>query len=118
MSKCGSKLMNLDVNYNFTLVEMGMNLVVLANELESPSFLLLMSLRVSQGKHKPQEAKQTPTFILDSFNNFLKVLTYELPNALPPYREVDHKIEVVPRSAPLSKTPYRLNQKELKKFKN
>jgi hypothetical protein len=51
--KCGFKLVNLDVNYNFTLVKMGMNLIVLANELESPSFLLLMSLRISQGKPKP-----------------------------------------------------------------
>jgi hypothetical protein len=116
-AKCGSKLMNLDVN-NFTLVEMGVNLVVLASELESPCFLLLMSLRVSHGEPKPQEAKQPPTFILDSFNKILKVLIDELPDALPPYREVDHKIEVVPRSAPLSKTPYILNQKELEKLKN
>jgi hypothetical protein len=34
-AKSGSKLMNLDVNYNFALVKMGVNLVVLANELKS-----------------------------------------------------------------------------------
>jgi hypothetical protein len=85
-SKCGSKLMNLDVNYNFTLVEMGVNLVTLASELESPSFLLLMFLKVSQGEPKPQEAKQPPIFILDSFNKFLKVVTAEFPDALPPYK--------------------------------
>jgi hypothetical protein len=65
---------------------MGMNLVVLVSELESPNFLILMSLKVSQGEPKPQEAKQPPTFILDSFNKFLKVLTNELVDALPPYK--------------------------------
>jgi len=47
----------------------------------------------------------------------MDVLTTELPNALPPEREVDHKIEVVHRSQPPSKAPYRLNQRELKKLK-
>jgi hypothetical protein len=42
-----SKLMNLDVDYNFALAKMGMNLVALVSELESPSFLILMFLRVS-----------------------------------------------------------------------
>jgi hypothetical protein len=42
----------------------------------------------------------------------LKVLTNEFPDALPLYRKVDHKIKVMPRLAPPSKAPYRLNQKE------
>jgi hypothetical protein len=47
-AKCGSKLMNLDVNHNYALVEMGMNLVVLAIELKSPSFFfILMFLKIS-----------------------------------------------------------------------
>ncbi len=41
----GFKLVNLYVDYNYTLVEMGMNLVALASKLESPSFLVLMSLK-------------------------------------------------------------------------
>jgi hypothetical protein len=53
---------------------------------------------------------------LDSFNKFSKVLTYELLDALPLYREVDHKIEVMPGLAPSSKVPYRLNQKELERI--
>jgi hypothetical protein len=39
--------MNLNVDYNFALAEMGVNLVVLTNELESYSFLIFMSLEVS-----------------------------------------------------------------------
>jgi len=46
-AKNGYKLMNLYVNHNFALVEMGVNLVVLTNELESLGFLVFMSLKVS-----------------------------------------------------------------------
>jgi len=42
-------------------------------------------------------------------HKFLEVLTNEFPNVLPPCRKVDHKIEVAPRMALLSKAPYRLN---------
>jgi len=41
--------MNLDANYNYALVEVGIDLVTLANELKSLSFLALMSLKVFQG---------------------------------------------------------------------
>jgi hypothetical protein len=46
----------------------------------------------------------------------LEVLTYELLDASPPYKKVNHKIEVVLGAAMLSKEPYRLNQKELKEL--
>jgi hypothetical protein len=70
---------------------MGVNLVTSINELESPSFLALMSLRVCQGEFKPQVTKQPPTFILDSFNKYLEVIANELHDALPLYKEVDYK---------------------------
>jgi hypothetical protein len=54
--------------------------------------------------------------ILDSCNKFSEVLTYELPDALPPYKKVDHKIKVVLGVTMLSNEPYRLNQKELKEL--
>jgi hypothetical protein len=46
-AKCGFNLLNLDVDYNFASVEMGVNLVALVSELKSFSFLVLMSLMVS-----------------------------------------------------------------------
>ncbi len=52
-AKVGFKLINLNVNYNFTLVKVGVNLVVLANELKSLSFFVLISLKASQGEPKP-----------------------------------------------------------------
>jgi hypothetical protein len=45
--------MNLNANYNFTLAKVGINLVALIKELESPGFVILMSLRVSKGELKP-----------------------------------------------------------------
>jgi hypothetical protein len=95
--------MNLDADYNSILTKMGVILVALTSELKSPSFLILMSLKVSQGEPKPQGVKQPPNCILDSYNNFLEVLI--LPNALPPCREVDHKIEMVSRMALPSRHP-------------
>ncbi len=65
--------MNLNVEYNFTLVKMGVNLATLANELELYNFLVLTSLKVSQGEQKPQGARQPLACILDSFNKVLEV---------------------------------------------
>jgi len=56
-----------------------------------------------------QGARQPPTYILDSLNKFLEVLVVELFDALPPCREVDHKIKMVPKVTLPSEAPYRLN---------
>jgi hypothetical protein len=100
---------NLYANYNYALVEVGIDLVILANELKSTSFSTLMSLRVSQGELKPQGARQPFVYILDSFNKFSNVIIDKLLDALPPCKEVHHKIEVVLGMAPLSKAPYKFN---------
>ncbi len=42
------------------------------------------------------------TYISNTINKFLDVLVDGLPKHLPFFRSVDHKIEVVLRSAPLS----------------
>ena len=55
--------------------------------------------------------------IREVLGKYKDVLTNELPQELPPKREVDHKIEVIPRSEPPSKAPYQLNQKELLELK-
>ncbi len=41
------------MDYNFALTKMRVNLVALNSELWLPSFLILMSLRVSQREPKP-----------------------------------------------------------------
>ncbi len=62
--------MNLDVDYNYALAQVGINLVVLVSEIESFSFLVLMSLKVSHGESKQQGARRPLTCILDSLINF------------------------------------------------
>jgi hypothetical protein len=51
--KIGFKFKKLDVEYNYALVKVAVNLVTLAKELKSPSFVILMSLRNSQWELKP-----------------------------------------------------------------
>ena len=50
------------------------------------------------------------------FANFLDVFPYELPG-LPPDREIEFEIELLPGTGPLSKAPYRMAPTELKKLK-
>ena len=41
----------------------------------------------------------------------------ELPEGLPPKRQVDHKIELQPGSQPHHRSPYRMSPKEMEKLK-
>jgi hypothetical protein len=48
-----------------------------------------------------------PNCIFNALNKILNILTNKLPNQLPPYYDVDHKIEVVLGSTPPPiKAPY------------
>jgi hypothetical protein len=64
----------------------------LVKELKLISFMIFMSLRISQKEPKPQGAKWPLDYILDSLNKILKVLIDELPDSFPPCKEVDHKM--------------------------
>lgn len=50
-----------------------------------------------------------PTNVAQVLDEIKDVLTNELLEEFPPIREVDHKIELVPRAEPRNKAPYRLN---------
>jgi hypothetical protein len=56
-AKIGFKSKNLDVEYNYALVKVKVNLVTFAKKLKSPSFVILMSLRDFQWELKPQGAR-------------------------------------------------------------
>jgi hypothetical protein len=47
----------------------------------------------------------------------IKQVLEELPKNLPPRRQVDHAIEVMPGVAPPTKAPYRMSHEELKELK-
>jgi hypothetical protein len=66
---------------------------------------------------KLKRPRQPPKCILDSFNKLLEMLTYKLFNFLPPYKKANDKIEVVFGLALPSKSPYKLNQKELEELR-
>jgi hypothetical protein len=65
---------------------------------------------------KTRRVNPYPFCISEVINNFLDILTDNLPTILPPNRDVDHRIEMHLRSTPPIKAPYRLNQKKLEEF--
>jgi hypothetical protein len=48
--------------------------------------------------------------------DFLDIFPEELPG-MPPYREVEFVIDLLPGTAPISKRPYRMSVEELKELK-
>ena len=54
----------------------------------------------------------------DVLKRYQDVMPEDLPNKLPPRREVDHKIEVKSEIELPSKAPYCLSQKELEELKS
>ncbi len=69
---------------------------------------------------EPKEATKVVSLskcIKQVLNKFPDVMPEELPDEVPPRRQVDHAIEVMPGMAPLAKAPYRMNHEELKELK-
>ena len=58
-----------------------------------------------------------PKQVLELLENNRDVFPDDLPPGLPPKREVDHRIEIIPGSRPPAKAPYRLNVRELAELK-
>ena len=50
-------------------------------------------------------------------NKYRDVFPDELPPGLPPQREIDHKIELIPGSSPPSRPTYRMSAVELAELK-
>ena len=65
-----------------------------------------------------EKVEPVPKCVEDVLKRYQDVRPEDLPNELPPRREVDHKIEVKPRTEPPSKAPYHLSQKELEELKS
>ncbi len=59
----------------------------------------------------------SPKCIRRVLGEFLDVMPEDLPEDLPPSRQVDHAIEVMSGVAPPAKAPYRMSHEELKKLK-
>ena len=59
---------------------------------------------------------EIPPKVLDVLESFKDVMPPELPKRLPPKREVDHKIELVPNAQPSAQAPYRMSPSELEEL--
>jgi hypothetical protein len=71
-------------------------------------------------EYEPKEAANlvtSPNCIKRVLDEFPDVMPEELLEDLPPRRQVDHVIEVMPKVAPPAKAPYRRNHEELKELK-
>ena len=89
------------------------------NEVES-AFLVCVS-EEGEGKKEMElnsvsesEGDSCVKSLLDEYKD---VFPSDLPRSLPPVREVDHKIEIIPGSSPPSKPTFRMSPKELDELK-
>ena len=71
---------------------------------------------VHEDEGKPP-SEQVPAEVLALLEEFKEAMPAELPKNLPPQREVDHKIELVPRSKPPAGVAYRMAPPELEELR-
>ena len=64
-----------------------------------------------------REDQATTSVRTDVLKEFRDVFPTELPEGLPPKRDIDHKIELVPGSAPTNRPTYRMSPTELDELK-
>ena len=88
-----------------------------ARELSEKCYILVMRAGEA-GDGIAEKVELVPKCVEDVLKRYLNVMPKDLPNELPPRREVDHKIEVKPGIKPPSKAPYHLSQKELEELKS
>jgi hypothetical protein len=86
---------------------LGINLVSQQDLFEEQFVLILKEDFLNNNKKGEALPFSYSNGIAQVLNEFDDVLTNELPNELPPEREVDHKIELVPGAEPQNKAPYR-----------
>ncbi|CAL9019851.1 unnamed protein product [Prunus brigantina] len=64
-----------------------------------------------------KEVQPVPRAVEAVLKEFADVMPKELPNTLPPRREVDHAIELEPGAKPPAKAPYRMAPPELEELR-
>ncbi|GKC60586.1 reverse transcriptase, partial [Tanacetum coccineum] len=66
---------------------------------------------------EPTTTSEIPRVVKEVLDEFRDVMPTELPKKLPPRREVDHQIELIPGAKPPTMTPYRMAPPELMELK-
>ncbi|WMV37253.1 hypothetical protein MTR67_030638 [Solanum verrucosum] len=62
---------------------------------------------------KPDVTVEVPNCVAELLKHFVDVMPPELPNNLPPSRDIDHKIKLLPGTIGPAQAPYRMAPKEL-----
>ncbi|KAE8705397.1 cytochrome P450 78A7-like [Hibiscus syriacus] len=78
---------------------------------EEPTFLAVLVC------DEPTTTYDVPDVVSHVLAKFKDVMPAELPKKLPPKREVDHKIELVPNVEPPARAPYRMAPPELEEMR-
>ncbi|KAE8694779.1 hypothetical protein F3Y22_tig00110773pilonHSYRG00015 [Hibiscus syriacus] len=78
---------------------------------EEPTFVALLV------ETEPTMTEEVLTEVGRVLAEFRDVMPTELPKCLPPKREVDYKIELVPNAEPPAKAPYRMAPPELEELR-
>ena len=68
----------------------------------------------TEGKEETERQANKAKHIVDEYRD---VFPDKLPFGLPPSRAVDHRIDIVPGSSPVSRSPYRMSPTELDELK-
>ncbi|KAK9090981.1 hypothetical protein Sjap_024158 [Stephania japonica] len=66
---------------------------------------------------KARTTSKIPDVVVEMLEDFGDVMPAELPKQLPPKREIDHEIELIPGSKPPAQAPYRMAPKELEELR-
>ncbi|GJY18638.1 hypothetical protein Tco_0390129, partial [Tanacetum coccineum] len=74
--------------------------------------IFLAHVTTKETKHKSEEKRLEDVQII---RNFPKVFPEDL-SGLPPTRQVEFQIDLIPGAAPLARAPYRLAPSEMKEF--
>ena len=88
-----------------------------ARELSEKCYMLVMRAGKA-GDGVTEKVELVPKCVEDVLKRYQDLMPKDLPNELPPRREVDHKIKVKPGTEPPSKAPYCLSKKELEELKS
>ncbi|GKF12889.1 hypothetical protein Tco_0050815 [Tanacetum coccineum] len=73
-------------------------------------FLVQVTKKETEGKSKEKQLEDVPTV-----RDFPEVFSEDLPG-LPPTRQVEFQIDLVPGAAPVARAPYRLASSELQEL--
>ncbi|GJS09273.1 putative reverse transcriptase domain-containing protein [Tanacetum coccineum] len=103
---CTLNLRNHPFNINLMPVELGSFNAIIG----CPIFLAHVTMKKAEGKSKEKQLEDVPII-----RDFPDVFPEDLPG-LPPTRQVEFQIDLVPGAAPIARAPYRLAPSEMKEL--